>query len=156
MAMSKTIAGFFICVIITCILPTVAVSIASFVIARENSAITCDANALVRLPTWLNVNGAVTLGCCIIAVGLYIVAITFRSALFAFLMYTVSGLNWGFMIAWNIVGAISLFRDSMACKDTNRPIFIMVVISLAFQWLAILSYLCSIRHIKKMHGNIAG
>ena len=38
---------------------------------------------------------------------------------------------------WNVVGTITLFKHSVACKDQAFPLWIVSFLSLIFQWMYI-------------------
>lgn len=136
------IGSVFLCIVT---LPTIALSVASFVIASEHQHTQCDHNAIVRLSTWLFVNGSVSSGF-IIVISLFIISAmlfvdkAFYIATPAIILTLLNGM---FMIAWNVIGAISLFKYSMSCKEGyDRPLFIMTCIMLAWHWAKILFYWC--------------
>ena len=112
-----------------------AFSIASLVIGSQNMGTTCDhsATSFLSLSTWLIVYGSLTL----VFVVMTAVAITLLitgSAGF-FVTYGVTAILGGlFMFAWNIVGAVSLFRDSPTCQTFAYSMWAMTLAVLIFQW----------------------
>ena len=47
-----------------------------------------------------------------------------------------------FSFAWNIIGAVVLFRDSMDCLEKNNPIWVMTFAYLILQWFVMLVNCC--------------
>ncbi len=145
--MKAAIIIFGVALLIIFILPTLAVSIASFVVAAQNMDATCD-STMVSLPVWLHVNGAVSL-----AVALFMIC-TFGAFM--------ATLQWGVLIpfgvvavlyslfnfAWNVVGAVALFRDSMDCLEQTTPLWAMTLAVLILQWLTMISTCCGSTKIK--------
>jgi len=142
--------------IIFIILPNFTLSALSIGYGVKYSDIDCDNDGIVSLSTWLIASGIVS--------AVYIVLIT---SIIIGLLYHLSQENKGvvyaltltivcigllfsiWLISWNIVGAITLFRDSMDCKDFAEPIWIMTLIALIFQWITILGLCCSNSRAKK-------
>jgi hypothetical protein len=118
------------------IVPALALSIASLVIADQYRDITCD-GAIMPLPIWLTVYGSISLAMVILLVASTVWFIKEYS--FGFSMYIIMlTLYQLFTVAWNIVGSIALFRDSMPCLHQAQAIWIMVIIVLIVQWIGIL------------------
>jgi hypothetical protein len=146
-------------------LPHLGMSIASFIVARNNMDYTCanfttdnstlvndtDTNTtsnaytpVVRLNNWLIVYASVSSGLCALSV-IYIIQtigwILCGSKLTDFIRHDIKIFYLGlslfsaFNVAWNIVGAVSLFRDSTGCK--NEPIWSMTLACLILQWVGI-------------------
>ena len=130
--------------VVLCMAPTIGFSIASYIIATENKDISCDNGAVVELSTWLYVNASVGLFSCLLLLITLILVLTLRGfgSLISLPYICVLILNSFFLISWNIIGAVSVFRDSMDCKHEAKPIFIMVIIALAFQWFSLLVNCC--------------
>ncbi len=138
-----------VCIGFMFILPQVGISVADFVIGAQNKDATCDAGALVRLSTWLFINGAIGLFFAIMLVIMFIVIIVvmfvkpelvIAPAVPLIIMIVVFSC---FNLAWNIIGAVALFRDSMECLDQTKPIWAMTLASLILQWLSMFQTLCS-------------
>ena len=124
----------------TVFIPGLALGIASLVIAAQNPDITCD-GTMIPLPTWLNVYGGTALGMC----GVLAIAIALLTCGVPIGMYTYAGIgifHHIFMIAWNVVGAVSLFRDSTDCKDAVYSIWAMTLAVLIVQWIGFASNCC--------------
>lgn len=124
------------------VIPPVAVSIASLVIASEHRHESCDDGAVMSLSVWLIVYGSVTLAITffsLILVGLGILMESKGAFLVIFITTILSSL---WIIAWNIVGAVSLFRDSMDCLDDAKPVWIMTLVVLILQWLSLIYNCC--------------
>ena len=141
------------------LIPNLGISIASFVIAGQNVNTTCD-GSFMPLPTWLFVNAAVEMAlCCVI----FTIIVTLLVLIFtatdeetflitigsiAIIYFFVIVFFTFFLIAWNIVGSVALFRDSMPCLH-NSPVWPMVLASLIFQWLSLLGNWFSNKRTKK-------
>lgn len=39
-----------------------------------------------------------------------------------------------FSTIWHIIGAVTLFRDSMECLETDRPLWIIMLVCLILYW----------------------
>lgn len=131
-----------VCMLIIFILPQVGISVADFIIGAQNKDATCDDGALVKLSTWLFVNGAIGLFFALMMVVMFViiiaVAITNPKFIVAplvplIIMILVFS---SFSLAWNIVGAVALFRDSTECLNKTTPLWAMVLANLILQWLA--------------------
>jgi hypothetical protein len=48
-----------------------------------------------------------------------------------------------FNLAWNIVGAVSLFRDSATCQSLSYSLWAMVLAVLIVQWVGMVATCCS-------------
>merc|ERR1711991_126475 len=117
--------------------------IPSIIIAANNTQagdpdVGCSRNGKPPLPTWHMVYGIVVLVTAAIQI---VCIILINKAKILFILVTlVVGL---FMFAWNIVGAVSLFRDSGECKDTNYSLWAMTLAVLIIQWIGMLVNCCS-------------
>lgn len=111
---------------------------------------TCN-EPLMTLSTWLYVNAAVSLSFCVLAliVVLIVCGVLFTmddTALavamgFSGLGYFIAMIVFAlFMLAWNIVGAVTLFRDNEGCLKTNIPLWAMTLACLIIQWLSLAAY----------------
>lgn len=125
-----------------------AFPIASYVIAFENYDAVCSQEALIPLPKWLIINGSVDFAYTIYFV-LYLITllifrdntgvvsgISFMSGILA-LIYSM------WLIAWNVVGGVSLFRDSMECLynhhgEGNTSLWAMTLAMLIWQWMGLI------------------
>jgi hypothetical protein len=127
------------------LLPALALSIASFIIAAQNKDVTCDridgdssgSEVFMQLSVWLNVYGGVSLG----MIGLLVIAIALLlcgTGAGVAIYITMLILYQLFTFAWNIIGAVILFRDSMNCLKEAQSIWIMVLCVLIVQWLGFL------------------
>jgi len=119
-----------------------AMSIASIVIGAEHQNAPCSDKALVPLSTWLFVYGGVTLG---LVVGAIVAVIMLLLDHPSGMVVWIIGLVLGslFMLAWNIVGAVSLFRDSHTCLDQEYPLWAMTLAVLIVQWIGFVLSCCS-------------
>ena len=124
---------FIIINVVTLLAPAIALGIAALVIADQNQDITCD-GTMMPLPMWLNVFGGTGLGLC----GFLILALLLLTCGTPVGMYAYVGiavLYQLFMIAWNVVGAVALFRDSSDCQEAVHPIWAMTLSVLIIQWI---------------------
>jgi hypothetical protein len=130
-----------------------------------NGNFTCNLTScnepMMTLSTWLYVNAAVTLAFCTVTLVtiLIVCAVLFTledtalvatigtaSLAFFVLMVVFSC----FVLAWNIVGAVVLFRDNEGCLKSNIPLWAMTLACLIIQWLSLLANCCdSCKHRKK-------
>lgn len=126
-----------ICIIFTVFLPEFCVSIASFIIAAQNSHTTCDDQSVILLSTWLNINGFVGICFVVCTLVLGVFAVSSEEPMIMCPLVIIIILFSLFNIAWNIVGAVALFRDSMACQTVAHPLWAMTLASLILQWISI-------------------
>lgn len=127
----------------------IALPIACFVIAAQNWNSSCGIMAVVRLPIWLVVQGVVDF-----VIGLlfwlcffmYVISEREKFLIPYIIMLIINGL---FLIPWNIIGAVSLFSDSMDCQNVSYSLWVLVIVVLAFQWFSILNMCCRGRRSKK-------
>ena len=127
----------FFCLII--LLPSFCLSFASIYIGIINLNTSCDTadGNIVRLSTWLFVNSGTALATAFIYIFLLLMFFCkeqYKYLIFCLIVYV---LNWFFVIIWNVLGAVELFKDSFSCKDQAGNLWIMVLISLIFQWVGI-------------------
>jgi hypothetical protein len=159
--MSATIIVTLLSLVLIGLIPNLGLSIASFIIAGQNtnfpqgSNVTCD--GLISLPTWLFVNAAVLMSLSVVIfVVIALLLITFLTLLktentkVAAIMSVLTIFHIGtiliyscFLIAWNVIGSIALFRDSMDCFHKGLPVTSMVLASLIFQWLSLVTNWCT-------------
>jgi hypothetical protein len=131
---------FFLVYFLTIGAPTTALIIASYVILALNWDAACD-GTMMPLPVWLLVFA--------IFETLYLI----KSAVSAYYRKTDTGsktLSYGaginqlFMIIWNIIGAVALFRDSDDCQTALYPLWAMVLAVLIIQWIVMGCFTCLI------------
>jgi hypothetical protein len=138
--MKGIIKGLIICLIITFLIPTVALAISSYVIGIKNLNTSCDTpnGNLIRLSTWLFVNSSVSLGLvmtyCLLLVAFFC-SLQYKWLILFILCFL---MNWLFVFCWNIIGAIQLFKHSAECLQNAEPLWIIVIICLIFQWLSLI------------------
>jgi hypothetical protein len=116
---------------------SLAFSIASIVIGSQYMNSLCDMHTFIRLSTWLIVYGSVNLVGVLCATTVVIFLVTEH--------YLALGFNIGYLVllglfnlAWNIVGAVALFRDSMSCQSNSYSIWAMTLAVLIIQWIGML------------------
>ena len=137
------------CIYITCItlclvIPAIVFSTASFIIAGQNMNTTCDEgeNSLLSLSTWLILNGSVTLSCVLVYFTFLVLFLIFDRYVFLVLFLILYFFNLAFIISWNIVGAIQLFSYSEECRTEAEGLWIITLVALILQWVAILQVCC--------------
>ncbi len=126
--------------IIIVVIPPIIWGIASFTIASIYQNLDCDGSA-ISLSTWLYVNSAVTLA---VVIFLMLSSYSVRKyRTFGYILFLGTIIcSHLFLIVWNIVGAIVLFRDSDDCQEEAESIWILVLILLIGQWCAFCSIGC--------------
>lgn len=129
-----------IVLIIAVILPTIVVSIVSLVIAKNHENTPCD-GAMMPLPIWLRVYGGCGLAMSI-ALILAVVLLFCDNPAGLYMYAVVYILMAVFMFAWNIVGAVALFRDSNNCLKTDNPLWAMTLAVLIIQWIGMIVTCC--------------
>nr|QYA18315.1 transmembrane protein [Clandestinovirus] len=92
---------------------------------------TCDQDIL-PLPVWLLVVGCVSLAgstvtCCAVRAK----AGRGRRVIVGW------SLQGAFLLAWNIIGAVILFRGSMACQTEAYPMWAVTLVILCLQWASV-------------------
>lgn len=131
------------CLVIVFILPQTGLSIADFVIGAQHKDATCDVGAVVSLSTWLFITGSIGLAFVIVLVITFIIVVVLgftKPELLPFplvplvILIIVFSL---FNLAWNIVGAVALFRDSMECLNSTKSLWGLTLANLILQWLSI-------------------
>lgn len=141
------------------LIPNLGLGIASFIVAGQNvdfeyNVVNGTCNGLIPLPTWLFVNAAVIMALCAaitIIVGIIIVAVFVTDeegvigtiAVISAFYFIMTLVYTCFLISWNVVGSISLFRDSIYCLRHGYSVAAMVLASLIFQWLSLITNWCS-------------
>ncbi len=121
-----------------------AFSIASLVIGSQNMAATCDAGSFMLLSNWLIVYGSVNLVGTLVALTIVImIALESPWGAIGSIVYLV--LLSFFNLAWNIVGAVALFRDGMNCQTLSYSLWAMTLAVLIIQWIGMLASCCSFR-----------
>lgn len=132
----KRIIFMSICLSIFFVIPTIFLAVSSFIIGANNTNTQCDDNGkdIIRLSSWLFTNSTVA----VISMILYMILIMlfFAKEQYKFLVVTIAIyiLNCIFVIVWNIIGAIELFKNASACQSQAGNLWTMVLISLVFQW----------------------
>ena len=114
-------------------------SITSIVIGTQNIDATCDktiSSWFMPLSIWLIVYGSVNLPFVICNVAVIYFLIKERKDIMKHYnkYQIVGGL---FIIAWNIVGAVALFRDAYLCQSEAYSMWAMVLAVLIVQWIFI-------------------
>lgn len=131
-------------IVIFQVVSPLALSIAGIVIGSQNMMTTCDhmPGYFMSLSTWLIVFGSVTLGFVVMAVLALALLISGHPSFF--ILYLISSILGGlFMLAWNIIGAVALFRDSPSCQSLSYSLWAMTLAVLIFQWVGMLITCCS-------------
>ena len=122
-----------------------AFGIGSLVIGTQNMGATCDhivPTSFMSLSTWLIVYGSITIAFAVLAIAALFMLITGHAA-FMIMLLVVLIPNFLFMFAWNIVGAVALFRDSYPCQTTAYPLWAMTLAVLIIQWIGMVAACCT-------------
>lgn len=112
------------------LIPTISIAVASFIITSQDYI--CD-SSLIDLNIWLIINSSISLGLAGIYILLIIIFLVSEKYKYLIIFMVIYILNLVFIIIWNIIGAIQLFKYSWTCELSN-----IVLISLIFQWLSII------------------
>lgn len=137
-----------ICLIFSsCILlPSTILSIFSIYIGYENRETTCDneKDDIIRLSTWLFINSGVSLS--VLISYIVILSLFYWKEQYLFLILAIFAyiFNWIFVIVWNIIGAIELFKNAPQCRSEAPALWIIALMSVVFQWVSML-HICWIR-----------
>ena len=119
-----------------------AFSIASIVIGSQNLDATCDDASFIPLSTWLFAYGGVQLF--FVVTGIIAVVLLIMDHASAFILWVVGLILASlFMLAWNIVGAVALFRDSPSCMDNSYSLWAMTLAVLIIQWISLFVSCCT-------------
>jgi hypothetical protein len=133
------------------IIPSLILSGFSFAIGYFNIYSSCDDNSddLIKLSNWLFINAGVSI-CVIIMYTLFLI-LFIKNKQYKFIIMTLITFisNCVFVVIWNIIGSIELFKNSSDCKTKSESLWIIVLISLMFQWLGLLQICIS----RKCHIN---
>jgi hypothetical protein len=117
----------------------IAFGIPSVYIGSQNMNTTCDktlSSYFLSLSTWLIVNGSVSLFYAVLSIATLVLWITEHDSYQG--LYYGSGLPIGlFMFAWNIVGAVILFRDAYPCQTQAYSLWAMTLADLIIQWVGL-------------------
>ena len=122
--------------VILFIVPVIIFSIISFIVGLQNINTNCDRgeDSIIKLSTWLFVNGIISLVFTIIYGTLFILFLISNKYFYMILFIIFYIINWSFVIVWNILGAFQLFEHSTECKDEASSLWIVTLIGLIFQW----------------------
>ena len=114
-------------------LPTLGVSIASYVIASENWDETC-AGGFMRAQTWLVVNSTISLA--YVIGGLVMCYLYYKLNKVDFFGYLMVGtvIIVPIKLIWNIIGAVVLFKNSSSCAEEADSLWSMALAVLVIQW----------------------
>jgi hypothetical protein len=142
--MKKRTFLFMSCFFFVILLPTVGLSVSSFIVAFENMNTQCDdkGDDIIRLSTWLFINSGSALWIITIYISLFVLFMICEQYKFLIMCSIIYVLNWLFVIGWNVVGAIQLFKHSEDCRLQAESLWIMVLIALIFQWVGIFLTCC--------------
>ncbi|QKF94510.1 hypothetical protein QKU48_gp1052 [Fadolivirus algeromassiliense] len=137
------------CTLVTCfcivfLIPTIALSIASIYIGVANMDTSCDTggNNTMKLSTWLFVNSGTALGTTTIYIILLLLFLNREQYKYLIIFLIIYVFNWIFVVSWNVVGAIELFKDSIDCRNQAESLWVMVLVSLIFQWIGLAQIVC--------------
>ena len=128
------------------IIPSIILSISSIYIGYMNDQTVCDneKDDIIRLSTWLFVNSGMSLTVLIVYISVLCLYAWKEQYLFLILFILIYIFNWIFIIIWNIIGAIELFKNAPQCRSEAPALWIIALISVVFQWVSML-HICWIR-----------
>ncbi|AYV77266.1 MAG: hypothetical protein Barrevirus25_9 [Barrevirus sp.] len=115
----------------------IAFGISSVYIGSQNMNTLCDKTVsswFLSLSTWLIVYGSITLFYGVLSVATLTLWITQHNSFSGLYLGTVIPIGL-FMFAWNIVGAVALFRDAYPCQTQAYSLWAMVLAVLIIQWI---------------------
>ena len=120
-------------VVVCCVcVQAVAFGVPALVISGQQWGAVCSAASLPPLYTWLLVYGVVALSAAALLAPL-VCCLRRPAAKALFLaLLCAAGL---FNFAWNIVGAVALFRDAPQCYSQNHSLWAMTLAVLIIQWI---------------------
>jgi len=133
--------------VIFVIFPNIIIGGLSVGFGSNNFNIKCDNKAFVSLAIWLTVTGVVMI---IHIITKFILLVkcysipnpTKKRKLIFKIMIGIGMIYLIFLIGWNVVGSISFFKYSNECKNIEESLWIMMLITLIFQWLSIIVMVC--------------
>lgn len=132
-----------LCQILFSIVPVLGLAGVCFWIAIDNWGETCD-GSMMPLPTYLLVTGIVSIFFSIYQLGMitaiHVGKIVFLPVHIGFVVLNILSIliYFCFLVSWNIVGSVALFRGGSECKDQADALWILVLVILCLQWYAIL------------------
>ena len=134
--------------VIMCVIPCLCVSIAALMISEQNTNTTCG-TPFIKQTIWLNIYAyyLIFTNTIIVIVIAFVIYFMYKyryedetgEELLTLIIYdglfqTSFAVLGVFSIIWNIVGAITLFRDSMECVKTAPYLWVMFLICLIIHW----------------------
>ena len=136
MANSRADTLFVTILLVFVLYPTLRASIDGIIVGKKHVNATCDDAAVVQLPVWNFVfAGAGFLMVIGVMIGVVMMQLKHHNAFSAIIaplyMYQT------FTIAWSIVGAVSLFRDSATCEALVPELYGVTLTALVVQWVGL-------------------
>ena len=123
------------------VLPTIILSIGSFIVAFHNFNTDCDGE-FIKLSTWLITNGVFNISSIIILSLLSYLFFKKEKFCYIVILFIFYVFIWIFTLVWNILGSIELFEYAEECRLTARSLWIMVLVSLIAQWVGLFATCC--------------
>lgn len=127
--------------------PDIPLIVLSILFSIRDWNLSCD-GTMMPLPIWLVVNASVC--------G-FVLLITFTTIFFkdwefgSTVLINTLATSGFFILAWNVVGAVALFRDSKDCKEEATNIWILVLAILIIQWVVMFVTFCGGWTVKRVH-----
>jgi len=130
------------------IIPSIVLAIASFIIGAHNTNTHCDDNGqdIIRLSTWLFTNSGVAITSIILYILLTILFFVKEQYKYLVTIVIIYVTNCAFVIIWNIIGAIELFKNASSCQSKASNLWTAVLVSLIFQWVNLSLVFCLVRY----------
>ena len=123
------------------VVPTLIVSIASYVIGIQNMDTICD-GPFIKLSTWLIISSTFNLVAIVLFTLLAYLFFTREKFCYVVMFFVLYGFMWLLTLFWNIMGAVELFKYAEDCRLEAEHLWIMVLVSLICQWLGICLTCC--------------
>lgn len=158
--MSRRTCMLVICFCFIFLIPTIGLSISSIYIGIKNLNTSCDTgnSTTMRLSTWLFVNSGTAIGTTAIYIILLLLFFNNEQYKYLIIFLIIYALNWIFVVSWNVIGAVELFKDSIDCKNQAASLWFMVLVSLIFQWVGMAQIVClrrcNLSNILELNENI--
>jgi len=132
---------------------SIGLLLAGLIIGIINLDATCDNGALMKLSIWVIIYCALLFVFDILFLvlgGLW----KFHNKFWKIPYLIITVVYFLFIICWNIIGCISLFKDSGSCRDEVSSLWKISLVCLIFQWIGIIALIPFYRQMKKSTDNL--
>jgi hypothetical protein len=113
-------------------------AITCLIIYSSYSDIVCTNVNILSLQNWIFGCGIAYIILSIFHLSIFGIRKRVFSTIYYFYMFL---LNLPFVISWNIIGSIILFRDSYSCIEKASPLWAVAISGLVYQWVSIITIL---------------